>query len=68
MCILAEQDHSGLREKYAIRAVELLRQANAAGHFKTETEIEHLRTDADLAALRDREDFKELIDDLQQPH
>jgi hypothetical protein len=43
-------------ERYAARAVAMLRQAVAAGY----ADVAHLRTDPDLDALRGRGDFKEL--------
>jgi hypothetical protein len=48
------------QEKYAARAVVLLRQAVRAG-FKDGA---HLRRDPDLDALRGRADFRELLDEL----
>jgi eukaryotic-like serine/threonine-protein kinase len=48
-------------EAYAVRAVQLLRQAAAKG-FK---DLEHIKTDQDLDALRSREDFQQYIKELE---
>jgi tetratricopeptide (TPR) repeat protein len=50
------------REKYAQRAVALLQQAVAKG-WKN---IEHMKKDDDLKSLRDREDFKKLLGELEK--
>jgi serine/threonine-protein kinase len=47
----------GTKEKYAARAINLLRQAIARGYKDTA----HLKEDTDLAALRERDDFKKLL-------
>jgi tetratricopeptide (TPR) repeat protein len=47
-------------EQYAARAVALLRQAVAKGYKN----VEHMKNDTDLDALRQREDFKKLIQEL----
>jgi tetratricopeptide (TPR) repeat protein len=52
---------AGQREKYAGRAVELLRQATDRGWSSSD----HIRKDADLAILRGREDFRKLLEELQ---
>ncbi len=44
------------------RAVELLRQAVAKGY----KDIEHLKKDDDLKPLREREDYKKLVKDLEE--
>ncbi len=50
-----------LREKYAARAVELLRQAVRAG-FK---DVAHVKRDSDLEPLRQRRDFQKLVQELE---
>ena len=45
----------------ADRAMAWLKQAVAAGY----NDAEHMKTDADLDALRDREDFQKLLADLE---
>ncbi len=54
-------DKAETKEKRAVRAVELLRQAVAKG-FK---DAAHMKRDADLDALRGRDDFKKLLAELE---
>jgi hypothetical protein len=49
-------------EEYAARAVELLRQAVAKGY----KDFDHLKKDDDLKSLREREDFKKLVKELEE--
>jgi serine/threonine-protein kinase len=49
-----------LAEQNALRAVELLKQAHAAGFFKDPANAELLQTDKDLDPLRARADFQQL--------
>jgi tetratricopeptide (TPR) repeat protein len=51
-----------LKEKYATRALEFLRQAVAKGY----KDVAHIKKDLDLDALRQREDFKKLIAELEK--
>jgi hypothetical protein len=53
----AVKGDSGHAERYAARAVALLRQAEDAGY----KDAEALRKDPDLNALRGRDDFKKLL-------
>jgi serine/threonine-protein kinase len=48
-------------DRYAARAVELLRQAVAKGY----KDIDHLKKDPDLDPLRGRDDFKKLLAELE---
>lgn len=57
----AVKDDNKLQDQYAARAVELLRQAVAKG-FK---DNEHLKSDDDLKALRQRPDYQQLAKDLE---
>jgi serine/threonine-protein kinase len=57
-----EQQH----RLHAAEAVRLLRRASDAGFFRTPTHRKFLRTDPDLAALRDRADFRRLLADLER--
>jgi eukaryotic-like serine/threonine-protein kinase len=52
-----------LAERYADRAIELLRQAAAKG-FR---DAAHMRQDNDLDALRGRDDFRALLAELEPP-
>jgi hypothetical protein len=51
-----------LQGQYAGRAVELLQQAVSRGY----KDAEHLKKDEDLRGLREREDFKKLIRQLER--
>jgi tetratricopeptide (TPR) repeat protein len=61
----AAKEHSEVQEQYALKALALLRRAQSAGFFEDREAVEHLQRDDDLAALRDREDFKKLVIDLE---
>jgi tetratricopeptide (TPR) repeat protein len=65
-----EQRAQDVREKqaeqYAARAVALLHQAYAAGLFHKPGEWENFKKDNDLAPLRARADFKELVKRLEK--
>jgi hypothetical protein len=54
-------EDAAVAERYAIRAVALLRQAVARGWM----EVAHMQNDPDLDSLRKREDFKTLIAELE---
>jgi tetratricopeptide (TPR) repeat protein len=61
LCVLiADSDES--KEKDAVRAVTLLRQAVNMG-FK---DVKQLKTDPDLNALRQRDDFRRLLRELEE--
>jgi tetratricopeptide (TPR) repeat protein/energy-coupling factor transporter ATP-binding protein EcfA2 len=61
LCVpLADKDEA--KERLAIRAVELLRQAVAKGYKN----IANMKQDADLDALRQRDDFKKVLADLEK--
>jgi hypothetical protein len=46
---------------YAGKAVTLLQRAAAAGHFRDATNVAHLHKTADLAILRDRDDYRAFV-------
>jgi tetratricopeptide (TPR) repeat protein len=48
------------KEECCIRALELLRRAEAAGYFRDPARIEDLKKEGDLNTLRAREDFQKL--------
>jgi tetratricopeptide (TPR) repeat protein len=59
----ARPNTSSLRaEQYARRAVALLRQAMQTGYQN----VAHMKKDADLDALRDRADFKLLLEQMEK--
>ena len=60
----AEQQKK-LAEQYAGRSLALLRRAQAAGYLKNAAVVARLQQDADLAALREREDFKKFLGELR---
>jgi tetratricopeptide (TPR) repeat protein len=65
VCALASSSVKGdpkLAEKYASRAVELLRQAAAKGY----KDVAHMKKDPDLDGLRGRDDFKKLMAQMEQ--
>ena len=51
-------ERAGRAERHAGRAVALLIRAAASGHFRDAASLARLDEDGDLAALRDREDYK----------
>jgi tetratricopeptide (TPR) repeat protein len=60
LCVpLADKD----QDKLSARAMELLRQAVAKGYKNAA----HMKKDADLNALRQRDDFQKLLAELDQP-
>jgi serine/threonine-protein kinase len=64
VCALASAAVKGdakLADRYAARAVELLRQAVAKGY----RDVEHVQKDPDLGLLRGREDFQKQLKDLE---
>ena len=61
---LEQTRRSELAEDYAIQAINLLKRAHVAGHFKAAANVEHMKKDADLDSLRIRADFKNLLSDI----
>lgn len=54
-----------LAERYAGRAVTLLTQARAAGHFKSPARVKQLKKDKNFEELRGRPDFQKLLAGLE---
>jgi serine/threonine-protein kinase len=54
-----------LAEQHAARAVTQLRRAQAAGHFKEPANATQLKNDPDLNPLRQRDDFRKLLAELE---
>jgi serine/threonine protein kinase/tetratricopeptide (TPR) repeat protein len=61
---LASGKEKDKQTEYADRAIELLRKAIRAGY----KDVAHMKVDTDLEPLRDREDFKQLIADLEKKY
>jgi hypothetical protein len=61
---LAPAERDGRAERYASRAVALLRQLQGQGYFKDAAHVQELRGNKDLWALHDREDFRPLLADV----
>jgi serine/threonine protein kinase len=61
----AVKDDAPRQESYGAQAVALLRRAQAADYFKGGSHIDELKTDADLAPLRERADFQVLVKELE---
>ena len=53
-------EEQALRDRYSARAVELLKQSDAAGYFKDPEQPRHSNETATWNALRSRDDFKKL--------
>jgi hypothetical protein len=52
-------------ERQAVRAVDLLRRANAAGLFTDAAGVARLKGSDEFTSLRDRPDFQKLLADLE---
>ncbi|MGP0067207.1 MAG: serine/threonine-protein kinase, partial [Isosphaeraceae bacterium] len=63
---LAAADRGRYAERYLNRAMELLESARATGLFKQPHFADRVGTDPDLAALRNREDFKRFLRRLKE--
>jgi tRNA A-37 threonylcarbamoyl transferase component Bud32 len=61
---LAEADRERFAERYAAKAVELLKKAADHRYFDSERNRQKLWADADLPALRGRADFRTLLQKL----
>jgi hypothetical protein len=57
----ARAGESGLTDRYGVRAVALLREAAARG-FR---DMAHVHKDTDLDALRQQDDFRQLLSELK---
>jgi hypothetical protein len=61
----AAAQEAGQKEAYAVQALTLLRRAQAAGFFKDRSKIERLKKEGDLAPLRQRQDFRKFVAELE---
>src|SRR5207244_12774477 len=58
---------SGKRlDQYARHAVALLQEARQAGFFARAANVQNLKKDPDLDAVRSRDDFKKLVQELEK--
>jgi serine/threonine protein kinase len=55
-----------VKERYAARAVALLEQARVKGYFRDESSAARLKKDSDLEPLRQREDFRKLLAEVEK--
>jgi serine/threonine protein kinase len=62
---LSAAEREKLADSYGGRAVELLRQAQAAGHFQNPDRLDHMKQDKDLDPIRSRPDFQGLLAELE---
>jgi hypothetical protein len=62
---LAAVDREKLAADYAPRAVELLRRAHKAGHFKAPEPLQSLKQDSDFEPLRSDAGFKGLLAEME---
>jgi hypothetical protein len=63
---LAEAERAELIDKYAVRAVALLKEDRTLGYFKDPENLAHMKQDTDLDPLRDRDDFKQFVKELEE--
>jgi serine/threonine protein kinase len=61
---LSITERDSLAERYAARAIDLLKKLQNQGFFKNATHAEWLKTDPDWEPLRDREDFRKLLEQI----
>jgi serine/threonine protein kinase/Flp pilus assembly protein TadD len=64
--LAASGEKDSRRERYAARAVEVLRQAQAGGFFGEPDRVAHLKKDPDLDPIRGREDFRLFLQALDK--
>jgi serine/threonine-protein kinase len=62
---LPNAERERLAERYASRSMELLRQAKQAGFFQALARVNSLSNDPDMAPLRERQDFKRFVQEVQ---
>ena len=58
---LPAPEQQRLAEQYAARALELLKDAQKAGYFKTPAHVEDLKRNRDFESLATRVDFLKLL-------
>jgi serine/threonine-protein kinase len=62
----AAREEAALANRYAARAVALLRQAQATGLFQDPAQVGKLRKDPNLSALRSRDDYRQWVGELEK--
>jgi serine/threonine protein kinase len=62
---LTEAERDKLKEQYGRRAVEIMELAEKSGYFAQRDARQDLRTDDDLSPLRERPDFREVLQRVQ---
>jgi serine/threonine-protein kinase len=67
VCAGAVKGDAALAERYASRAVALLRRAHAGGYYQVPARVLRLQTNADFDPLRQREDFRKLLAEVAGP-
>ena len=54
----SQEERTKLTDRYARSAIEMLKRAAEAGHFRNQKNLERLDKEEDLASLRGREDYR----------
>ena len=62
---LPDAERTTVIDKYALRAVALLRESQKLGYFKDATHVAHMKKDTELDALHERADFKQFLKELE---
>jgi tetratricopeptide (TPR) repeat protein len=63
---LPAADRARLGAEHAARAVQLLRRLHEKGYFKDPKDVEHLRESSELEVLLQRDDFRQLLREMEQ--
>ena len=63
---LDETERQPLVDKYVLRAMALLKEARSLEFFQDPTMVPHIQKDTDLDALRERDDFQQLLKELTE--
>src|SRR5262249_2350413 len=61
---LPAAERKKLADQYGRRAVELLHQTQATGYYRDAGRLAQMKQNKDLDAIRDRDDFKKLMAEL----
>jgi len=63
--LLSETERFELAEKYATQAITTLLESRSLGFFKDPENVAHMKQDTDLDPLRERDDFKQFVKELE---